>query len=53
MRRTVGGDFLDPANPSTLQLWGSLRFTFESCTAGSASMNSNDGSSVVMEICNC
>jgi hypothetical protein len=48
MRETVDGTFLKPASSSTLKLWGNVQFTFTSCTAGTARLFGNDGSTAIM-----
>ncbi|MDR2012408.1 MAG: hypothetical protein LBQ20_05085, partial [Rhodanobacter sp.] len=48
MNQTSGGHFLTPANPSsTLSQWGTLKLDFSSCTKGTGSLTSTDGSSAV------
>jgi hypothetical protein len=49
MNRTSGGHFLTPANPaSTASVWGTLKLNFSSCSAATATLTGNNGSTVVL-----
>jgi hypothetical protein len=43
MNQTSGGNFLTPASPSTSAVWGTVRISFSSCSAATASLSSQDG----------
>jgi uncharacterized repeat protein (TIGR02543 family) len=44
---TKDASFINPAKPSTLSLWGTLKINFSSCSKATGTLASQDGSSTV------
>jgi hypothetical protein len=48
MNQTSGGNFLTPASPGTLAVWGTLQINFLTCHSAAAGLTSQDGKNVVV-----